>query len=124
MAHPQGAFECRAGIGEMRVEVLYFEGCPTYQTTETLLREILVGEDIQAEVYLVRVDTKEEAERLRFAGSPSIRLNGEEMFPVPERDAWALGCRTYQTPEGLKGWPTREMIREALAARNLLPSVS
>ncbi len=70
------------------------------------------------------MDTKEEAERLRFAGSPSIRLNGEEMFPVPERDAWALGCRTYQTPEGLKGWPTREMIREALAARNLLPSVS
>jgi hypothetical protein len=43
MAHPQDAFECRAGIGEMRVEVLYFEGCPTYQTTETPLREILVG---------------------------------------------------------------------------------
>ena len=123
MAHPQDAFECRAGIGKMRVEVLYVEGCPTYRTTETLLREVLAKEGIEAKVYLVQVDTNEEAERLRFAGSPSIRLNGEEMFPVPEREAWALGCRTYQTPEGLKGWPTREMIGEALASCNLVPEV-
>ena len=108
----------------MRVEVLYFEGCPTYRTTETLLRDVLDKEGIEAMVDLVRVDTNEEAELLRFAGSPSIRLNGEEMFPVPERDDWALGCRTYQTPEGLMGSPTREIIREALASRNLIPGVS
>jgi len=108
----------------MRVEVLYFEGCPTYRTTETLLRDVLAEAGIEAVVDLVRVDTNEEAEQLRFPGSPTIRVAGEDMFPVPERDAWALGCRTYQTPEGLRGWPTREMIREALVARNLVPGVS
>jgi len=43
----------------MRAEVLYFEGCPTYRTTEMLLREVLAKEGIEANVYLVRVDTNE-----------------------------------------------------------------
>jgi hypothetical protein len=108
----------------MRVEVLYFEGCPSYRTMETLLRDVLAEADIEAVVDFVRVDTNQEAERLQFAGSPTLRVNGGDLFPVPERHTWALGCRTYQTSEGLKGWPTREMIREALAARNLVPDVS
>ena len=108
----------------MRVEVLYFEGCSSYWRMETLLRDVLAEADIEAVVDFVRVDTNEEAERLQFAGSPALRVNGGDLFPVPEQHTWALGCRTYQISEGLKGWPTREMIREALAARNLVPDVS
>ena len=36
------------------------------------------------------------------------------LFPAPEREDWRLGCRVYATPEGLKGSPTAEMLREAL----------
>jgi len=43
---------------------------------------------------------------------------------VPERAGYALGCRMYATPEGLRGAPTAEMVRASLAERNLVPRVS
>jgi len=98
----------------MKVEILYFEGCPTYEHTERTLREILSGSGTEAELTLVAVDTDEEAQRLRFLGSPTLRVNGEDLSPVPDR-AYALGCRMYATPEGLKGSPTAEMLKEALS---------
>jgi len=97
----------------VHVEVLYFDGCPTYVAAARTLREVLA--ELGAEVELVAVDTDEEAKRLRFPGSPTIRVDGRDLFPVPERRVWALGCRTYATPEGLKGYPTREMFLDALA---------
>jgi hypothetical protein len=99
----------------MRVEVLYFDGCPTYVAATRTLREVLSELGVEAEVELVAVDTDEEARRLRFPGSPTIRVDGRDLFPVPERSVWALGCRTYATPEGLKGYPTRELVRDALS---------
>ena len=98
----------------MKVEVLYFDGCPTYKTAENTLREVLAEGDIDTEVELVAVNTDEEARRLRFPGSPTIRVGGEDLFPVSEREDWRLGCQVYATPEGLKGSPTAEMLREAL----------
>jgi len=108
----------------MRVEVLYFDGCPTYQAAEKILRRLLAQEGAEAEVELVAVNTDEEARRLRFPGSPTIRIDGEDLFPVPVRAGYALGCRMYATPEGLKGSPTPEMVRASLAERNLVPGVS
>jgi hypothetical protein len=98
----------------MRVEVLYFDGCPTYVAATRNLSEVLSELGIDAEVELVGVNSDEDAERLRFPGSPTIRVDGRDLFPIAERGVWALGCRTYATPKGLKGHPTREMIREAL----------
>jgi len=108
----------------MRVEVLYFDGCPTHQAAEKILRRLLAQEGAEAEVELVAANTDEEARRLRFPGSPTIRVDGEDLFPVPVRAGYALGCRIYATPEGLKGSPTPEMVRASLAERNLVPGVS
>ena len=98
----------------MKVEVLYFDGCPTYKRAERTLRQALAEEGMDAEVELVAVNTDEEAMRLRFPGSPTIRVGGKDLFPVSDREDWRLGCRVYATPEGLKGSPTAEMLREAL----------
>jgi hypothetical protein len=108
----------------MKIEILYFDGCPTYQAAEETVRGVLAEQGIEAEVELVAVNTDEEAKRLRFPGSPMIRVDGEDLFPVPDRVGYALGCRMYATLEGLKGSPTAEMVRTALAERNLVPSVS
>ena len=62
----------------------------------------------------VAVNSDEEARRLRFLGSPTIRIDGRDLFPAGEREDWRLGCRVYATLEGLKGSPTTEMFREAL----------
>jgi hypothetical protein len=106
----------------MRVEVLYFDGCPTYRAAVVTLRGVLARED--AEVELAAVNTDEEAQELRFPGSPTIRVDGEDLFPMPDRAGYALGCRMYATPEGLKGSPTVEMVRASLTERNFVPGVS
>ena len=100
----------------MRMEILYFDGCPTYRAAEKSVREVLDGRGIPEEVELVAVDTDEEARRLRFPGSPTLRIDGIDLFPVGERRDWRLGCRVYATSEGLRGSPTAEMIEEALSA--------
>jgi hypothetical protein len=99
----------------MKMEILYFDGCPTYLKAEKTLWGVLEEEGVDAEVVLVAVNTAEEAQELRFPGSPTIRVDGEDLFPVLERAEYALGCRMYTTPEGLRGSPTAEMLREALA---------
>jgi hypothetical protein len=98
----------------MKVEILYFDGCPTYKTAERTLRDILSKESVEAKIELVEVNTDEEARRLRFPGSTTIRVDGRDLFPVGEREDWRLGCRIYTTPEGLRGSPTAEMFKEAL----------
>jgi hypothetical protein len=98
----------------MEIEILYFDGCPSYRTVEKTLREVLAKEGIEAEVDMVAVNNYEAAQRLRVPGSPTIRVDGQDLFPVPQRASYALGCRTYATPEGLRGSPTAEMLREAL----------
>ena len=103
----------------MRVEVLYFDGCPTYLEAEDTLRGVLARVCLEAEVELVAVDTDEGAQRLRFPGSPTIRVDDRDLFPVPERAEYALGCRMYATPEGLKGSPTAEMLKEALTTEGV-----
>lgn len=99
----------------MKVEILYFEGCPTYKVAEKTLREVLENEGIEAEVELVTVNTDEEARRLRFPGSPTMRVEGQDLFPTEEREDWRLVCRIYATPEGLRGTPTVDMLRAVLS---------
>lgn len=101
----------------MKLEVLYFDGCPTYHMANETLKRVLAEEDIAAEIRMVAINTDEEAMRLRFPGSPTIRVDGRDLFPTGEREDWRLGCRIYSTPEGLKGHPTIGMVKEALAKR-------
>ncbi len=102
----------------MRIELLYFDGCPAFRDAERDLRKALAEEGVEAEVELVAVNSGEEVRRLGFPGSPTIRKDGRDLFPIEEREEgredWYLGCRVYQTPEGSSGYPTAEMIREAL----------
>jgi hypothetical protein len=101
----------------MKVEVLYFDGCPTYETAARTLRAVLAEKGLESDIELVAVNSDEEARRLRFSGSPTIRVDGRDLFPVPESGRWGLGCRVYTTPEGLRGYPTAEMLREALTTQ-------
>jgi len=102
-------------VPNMEIEHLYFDGCPSYPVAEKALREVLMEEGLEAAALkLVAVNSDEEARRLRFPGSPTIRVDSQDLFPVAEREDWSLGCRVYATPEGLKGSPTAEMLREVL----------
>jgi glutaredoxin len=104
----------------MKVQILYFDGCPWCEGAQQAVHEALARRGMDdARVDLVAVNTYEDAERLKFPGSPTIRADGEDLFPVPERSEWALGCRMYLTPEGLKGHPSAEMVEEALSRKGV-----
>ena len=98
----------------MKVALLYFDGCPTYEPAQQALKQALLEENIEAQVQLIAVNTNEEARRIQFPGSPTVRVNGRDLFPATEHESWGLGCRMYATPEGLRGTPTVAKLREAL----------
>lgn len=77
----------------VRVELLYFDGCPTHEKAEQNLRKVLAEEGMNADVSLVAVNPDGEARRLHFPGSPTIRVNDGNLFPVPDRRTWGFaGC--------------------------------
>jgi hypothetical protein len=83
----------------MKVEVLYFDGCPTYVIAEKILKEVLADEGIEAEVKLVAVNTDEEARKLRFSGSPTIRVDERDLFPLQSArtGGWVVGSTRHPT---------------------------
>ena len=97
----------------MKVELLYFDGCPSWENGLKNLETALQEEGITASVEMVKVKDDQDAALLKFLGSPSFRVDGAELW-AEERKAYALSCRVYPTPEGMKGWPTVKMLREKL----------
>jgi hypothetical protein len=97
------------------IELLYWEGCPSYPEALALLRTILAERGIETEVELREVRTHEEAEALAFPGSPTIRIRGHDVDPVGAKAQPALACRIYRLPDGrVSPVPSREQLEEAL----------
>lgn len=99
----------------MHVEVLYVEGCPNHDALLPHLRELLASAGASTHVELVRVEHAEAAERERFLGSPTVRVNAVDVEPnAGERTDFGLKCRIYRSEEGQSGVPPETWIRAAL----------
>ena len=102
----------------MKIELLYFDGCPNYEALVPQLRRILAREGIEADVQLRRVETQEQAARLRFLGSPTVRVGGSDVEEAAKaRRDFGLKCRLYWTLSGLQGAPPDEWILAAVRDR-------
>jgi hypothetical protein len=100
----------------MRIEVLYFDGCPNHEQLLERLPRLLEREGVMAEVVVRNVLDQEHAERERFLGSPTIRVGGRDIDPTAAtRTDYGLKCRIYHTPAGLLGVPPDEWILDALS---------
>ncbi len=98
----------------MRVSFLYFEDCPSHEQALERLRAVMEQEDVEAGIEVIEVVSEEQARELRFLGSPSIRINGEDIEPV-ESDRYALTCRAYRREDGrVSPLPPEAAIRRAL----------
>lgn len=98
----------------MELQLLYSEGCPNWQAAERVLREALAVTGRDVTPALVRVETVEDAERLRFRGSPTVLVDGADPF-ADDSAPVGLSCRVFRTPSGLRGAPTLEQLVAALA---------
>jgi len=103
-------------VTAVKIELLFWEGCPSYPEARALLDEVLAARGIDAEVEMREVFTDEEAEELRFPGSPTIRIDGRDVDPRGAEARPALTCRIYHLGDGrVSPIPSREQIEEALS---------
>ena len=100
------------------VELLYWEGCPSYPEALAQLRQALaaVGHgDVGVTVRHVGDDAQAREER--FIGSPTIRVEGVDAFPPHDGDEPGLNCRIYRLRDGrVSALPDPADIAAALAA--------
>jgi hypothetical protein len=97
------------------VEILYFEGCPNHEPALALVKRLSRELGIEPELRLVNVLDQAAAERLRFLGSPTVRICGVDVDPSTEqRGDYGLSCRVFRTEAGVAGQPDERWVREAL----------
>ena len=98
----------------MEIQFLYCEDCPSHLEAIQRLRKILAEEGIRAAIDIVKVEKQEDAEKFRFLGSPTIRINGLDIDPSVDPH-YAVTCRAYVLEDGrISPLPSEAMIRKAL----------
>lgn len=99
----------------MRVELLFWEGCPSHPRALADLRTAMtdVGLDpSQIEVREIQSDSQAQLER--FIGSPTIRIDGHDLRPS-EEEPYGLTCRVYHRRDGrISPTPDPADMRDAL----------
>jgi hypothetical protein len=101
------------------VEILYLAGCPNHEgvraLVERLARELELA--LEPEIRMVSVPDVAAAARLRFLGSPTVRVDGRDVERGAEdRSDFVLSCRLYRTEHGLAGRPDERWVRAALSS--------
>lgn len=77
----------------MKIEFLYFSGCPDSEPTLENLKVALSEMNIDVDPSLVDVDPA--AFKRPFLGSPSIVVNGIDLYTLSHSDAFEFACRTF-----------------------------
>jgi HEAT repeat protein len=100
----------------MQIDFFYFADCPSHERALEILREVMDEQHITETVRIIEVTTDEDARKWDFYGSPTIRVNGQDIAPLPTDIAEpGLACRAYRRPDGkISPLPPREYIAAAL----------
>lgn len=102
--------------GVMDLEILHIEDCPNWEQAAARLGEALAATghgETQIRFRVLR--TAEDVEGTGFAGSPTITVDGSDLFPS-QGATNDLACRLYLTPSGLAGLPTVDQLIERITA--------
>jgi hypothetical protein len=103
----------------MKIEVLYFDGCPNHKPAVKRVQQLVREERVSAEVLEVNVSDASIAQKVGFLGSPTIRVNGLDVEPEARvAREYGMMCRTYSVDGRREGLPSREMLRQAIREAN------
>jgi len=116
MGAPAPSPEPRRAVHEPRVELLWWEGCPSTDGALAMLREEMTAVGLDPEAIDVReVSTDADAAREEFIGSPTVRVDGRDVQPLPDEPI-GLACRIYRTADGrISPLPDRADVRQTLS---------
>lgn len=96
----------------MRVQLLYFPGCPHVDEARERLQHALATSGTKATVEEIDTTAAMTPEPLRTWGSPTILVDGVDV--AGEKAAGGACCRLYAGDSGSRGAPSEEAIRAAL----------
>ena len=104
----------QVGERNVKVEVLYVSECPSHPAAVKLVKDVLAAEGAVADVHEVLVRDEGMASKLKFVGSPTIRVNGRDVAGESETvKNFALCCRLYPGAKQI-GLPPAELVHRAV----------
>ena len=99
------------------VELLWFSDCPNHAAARRMLEEVIAEVAPGTPIHDVDATDSVVAERVRFPGSPTIRVDGRDIDPTySDPGDYTPRCRLYRTGAGLVGLPERRWIVDAMSA--------
>lgn len=99
-----------------RVEFLWWQDCPSWERALEDLRSAMreAGLDPEA-IELRRIETEQEAGAAGFPGSPTVRVEGEDVSPPAAGEPTGLVCRVYRRADGrVSPLPDPDQVRAAV----------
>jgi len=63
----------------IEVQILYSEGCAHASSTEALVHSVAKELGLDIRVEMIRVGNEDQARRLEYLGSPTVRVNGKDI---------------------------------------------
>jgi hypothetical protein len=97
------------------IEVLYTQDCPHYRETLAMVERVRAELGVDAELRTTLIADRAAAERARFPGSPTVRVDGHDVEPGSEpATEYLLGCRLYRLEHRFAGQPEERWVRDAL----------
>ncbi len=98
---------------KLKIEIQHFRGCPNSPEMIHRVKEAIKGSEEQIEYNEVLVESNELAEEIKFRGSPTVLINGEDIEGREEPESASLNCRVYEN-----GLPSIDEIREKILSNN------
>jgi hypothetical protein len=100
----------------VHVELLYWDGDPEYMAARQRLVEVLTEDAFETPIQMISVNSVADADLLGFPGSPTIRIDGEDIYPAGAGAA-KLALRRYPPDDALDAPPTEPVPGKRLIRR-------
>jgi hypothetical protein len=101
----------------MTVELFYLPGCPNHEVAADLVHSVLKAQGMPAELQEIPIRDHAEASAHAFPGSPTVRVNGQDIEDIPTHQLGiGFACRTYFIEGKSQGVPPRSSIERAIRA--------
>ena len=97
------------GMHPLKIQLLGFDGCPGATVLEERLLEVVSHEHLDAIVEYVDLQSLPPDDSRRGWGSPTILVNGVDLYGESRPADQALSCRLYEA-----GWPSCDELEDRL----------
>ena len=97
------------------VEILVTPDCPHERAAITRVAVAAQILELHPDIRVIEITDLDDARRHAFIGSPTIRVDGQDIASAPRTEPPSLRCRLYETTHGFDWVPDVRPVYLALA---------